>query len=243
MIIHTAWVGPKAMPEDFKRNLHTQSTWASWGTGNPGFARALLGEPFKCWDLAAILSTPEIAWVMDTPYWKTCMKAQHYAAACDLLRLVLLWNFGGMWCDGDVEVLRDPDQIFEDAWSGLSALVDGNKPSNCLHAAWEDTELLGTACIVAPHFHPVIGLLIERYKTLTYADVSEGGGTMNGPQRFTEAVIGRQRSGIVLHPTEVFYPSSWRAPHVVNITDRTIAWHKWAASWKNDADLSKWRYK
>ncbi len=226
MIIHTAWVGPDPIPESFNVNMHTQKRHARFvgpSQHSPGFE-------WRCWTPELIARYPFLREVALSDYWRTCMEAKHYAAACDYLRLVLLWNFGGLWCDGDVEIVKDPERLFMQAREDF------------LKAAAEDGELLGTAVIYAPPRHQVIGKLIDEYKIATYADVCEGGGLENGPARFTR-VAKANPDRVCLLSSEFFYPSSWRTPDQVNITENTIAWHKWAGSWKATADLSKWRYK
>ncbi len=221
MIIHTAWVGPNPIPDDFKANMATQQKFA---------------KRWCFWTPQRVQNDARVAWVMDTPYFKSCMAAKHYSAACDLLRYALLYAMGGMWCDGDVEVIKAPGAIFQYG------------PEDHVHAGYEDDGLLGMAVVCGSPQHPLLGRLLDVYRTLTYANLPEGGGDTNGPTIFTHAVREWMAKTdrdprVTLHPTETFYPSSWRTPDVVNVTDRTVAWHKWAASWRATADLTKWKYK
>lgn len=249
MKIHTAWVGPDPIPREFIRNMMSQHGFTTdfnlW-TMNPVNYPAYKGRH--------IIKDEQISWILGTDYWKSCFEAKHYGAACDLLRLVLLWEYGGMWCDGDVELLKNPDailgrQIIEQIKRGAIDEVDPFA-HYALHVGWEDPEdplvarMIGIAVMVAPPRHFAIGALIEDYKKLTYADIPEGGGKLNGPARFTRRILEcreQQPELIRIHPQHVFYPSSWRKPSVVDIRPDTIAHHKWAASWKDTADLSKWR--
>lgn len=225
MIIHTAWVGPRTWGPDIGANMATQQKFA---------------QRWELWTEQRIAADARIAWVLESPFFKSCMVAKNYSCATDMLRYALLYAMGGMWCDTDVEIIKAPGAIFE--WG----------PRENVHVAYEDEQLIGMAVLYAPPRHPFIGSLLDDYRKRTYADLSEGGGTHgNGPVIMTRAVnewlklhsdIDRD-ARLTMHPTETFYPSSWRSPEKVNVTERTVAWHKWAASWKETADLSKWIYR
>jgi mannosyltransferase OCH1-like enzyme len=215
-LIHTAWLSGQEVPQQFRDNWATQQAHGRW----------------KLWTPQELQRDARLRWCLYTPYFVSCMKAKHWAAASDLARLLMLYEHGGIWLDGDVSVLKPLDR-----------LMDGR-----LHVGEEDPAVYGTAVIAAPAKHPVIRYLISSYLDLEYKDLYEGGGNTNGPTNMTGIINALLKNPptaakIAIEPREVFYPSHYANPKAINITENTLTWHQWAASWRADADLTKWGHK
>ena len=88
-IIHTCWFGGSPLPEQYKFYLKT------WKEKNPDFEIIVWNEKTfeKYFD--------------DSEFVKFCIKNKKYAFLSDFFRLKVLYEFGGIYMDTDVECLRN----------------------------------------------------------------------------------------------------------------------------------------
>ena len=84
-VFHQIWVGPEPLPEEF---VAYQRTWLTY---NPGWKLQLWTEE----NLPPDLERREVYEKLRVP-----------AERADILRVELLWRFGGVYIDTDFECLR-----------------------------------------------------------------------------------------------------------------------------------------
>ena len=107
-IIHYCWFGRGEKPELAKKCI------ASWRRFCPDFEIREWNED-NCGDLSI-------------PFMAEAYAAKKYAFVSDVMRLVVLEQYGGVYFDTDVEVLRDISPLLEDeGFIGFSMTMCGQK--------------------------------------------------------------------------------------------------------------------
>ncbi len=167
-----------------------------------------------------------IPWLLENKYFSDAYDAKNWVAASDVMRIALLYEYGGVYMDTDVEI------ISKDKFSGL---LKTNDPTMLL-AGREDREWIGTAVIVSQlPKHPALKSLLDAYNsTIRYADTYASNG-VTGPTLFTQHI--KDRDDVKILPTDVFYPWHWsekllpKEMLVSRITTNTVAAHHWFGSW------------
>jgi mannosyltransferase OCH1-like enzyme len=92
-IFHQLWVGPNPFPEEFARNQET------WLEHHPGWELRFWTED----NLPENCRRPEVYEKLRAPWVRT-----------DILRLEVVWRFGGVHVDTDFECLRSIEPLLDD---------------------------------------------------------------------------------------------------------------------------------
>lgn len=209
-IIHYCWFGRGQMP------ALAQKCIASWKKYFPDYEIKEWNE--DNFDVNII------------PYTQEAYEAKKYAFVSDYARFWILYQYGGLYFDTDVEVIRPMQKIIEHgAFMG------------CEHDATETT---------LPCVAPGLGLGVEAHSAL-YKDILDlyaglhfrnSNGTLNFKtvvQYTTEVLVryglacqsGLQSvGGISIYPKEYFCPIDYRTKECV-ITSKTVSIHHYAESW------------
>jgi mannosyltransferase OCH1-like enzyme len=91
-IVHQVWLGPNPLPDEFAAYRET------WGEHNPGWTLELWTEDH----LPDVLQRPEVYDRLRVP-----------AERADILRLEVLWRFGGVYVDTDFECRRPLEPLLD----------------------------------------------------------------------------------------------------------------------------------
>jgi mannosyltransferase OCH1-like enzyme len=188
-IFHQIWVGPDPFPEDYARYQQT------WLDRHPGWELRFWSEE----NLPGDLRRPEAAERLRAP-----------AERANILRLEVLWRFGGVYVDTDFECLRSIEPLIDDSELFISLA----KPGRVNNA------LMGSVA-----GHPVLGELLDLIRPREFFGHDKNAtGT-----RFLDTLL-IDRHGVTLIDPEHFYPQT---PE-----ERAAAYalHDMARSWK-DPDL------
>jgi hypothetical protein len=203
-IIHYCWFGHGEKPELAKKCI------ASWQKFCPDFEIREWNED-NC-DYLAI------------PFMAEAYAAKKYAFVSDVMRLIVLEQFGGVYFDTDVELLRDISPLLND--EGF--------------IGFENDRFVNSGQVMAavPH-HPVIQAMIEEYRKLHFinadgsinavgcphlnSDVMESFGLVRNGQ---EQVV----SGIHVYPEDYFNPLD-STTGKLNKTGNTYSIHWYSMSW------------
>lgn len=111
----------------------------------------------------------------------------------DILRLELLWRYGGVYVDADFECLKPIDPLV----AGVECF-----------AAWVDDKWLNNALIGAAPEHPFIGRLIEELPRSIEQHPGKRPAVATGPQ-FLTRTWRRYPDGVTLLAKEWVYPFDW----------------------------------
>ncbi|MDR1544542.1 MAG: glycosyl transferase [Prevotellaceae bacterium] len=92
-IIHYCWLSDNPVPEKYQKFVD-------------GWCRQLPDYEFVKWD-KTMFDINSIAWT------KEAYNAQRYAYAADYVRLFAVYNFGGIYLDMDIEVVKNFDNLLD----------------------------------------------------------------------------------------------------------------------------------
>lgn len=225
-IIHYCWFGGNPLPESAKKCIDSWRKYLpdyeikEWNEGN--------------YDVHKI------------PYIHEAYEAKKYAFVSDYARFDILYQYGGIYFDTDVEVLKQMDDIIaKGPFMGREA------------GSWMNAYGHPKGLAVAPGLalgveadHPLYKEFLDVYKTLKFRLED---GTLNtkticwhvtaillkhGLSDNNYAV--EQVAGIWIYPADVFCPMDHTKGNYVKITDDTVSIHLYDATWRNHDTL---RYK
>jgi inositol phosphorylceramide mannosyltransferase catalytic subunit len=185
-IFHQIWVGPAPFPDEYARY---QSTWLEH---HPHWEVRLWTED----NLPGELRRPEAAERLRTP-----------AERADILRLELLWRYGGVYVDADIECLRSLEPVIADAelFIGLA------KPGRVNNA------LLGSIS-----GHPLLDRALDELAPREYFGYDKAAA---GPKFLDKLLLGQP--GVLFLEPDLLYPQTpgeQREAYTV---------HHMARSWKD----------
>lgn len=203
-IIHYCWLGRGEKPELAKKCM------ASWQKFCPDFEICEWNED-NCDYLAM-------------PFMAEAYAAKKYAFVSDVMRLIVLEQYGGVYFDTDVEVVRDITPLLAD--EGF--------------IGFENAQFVNSGQVMAsmPH-HPVIQAMIEEYRKLHFTNAD---GTMNAVgcpylntdvmERYGLARNGREQlvAGIHVYPADFFNPLDSVTGKLTK-TENTYSIHWYSMSW------------
>lgn len=151
------------------------------------------------------------------------------AQKADLARLEILWTFGGVYVDWDVEPLRSLDPLIEESFFIGS----------------EDGHYLGTAVIGCEIQHPAIRAYMEAVANEDRVALDLPPNQATGPWLATEILL--KRNDVTVFPPEFFYPYGFGTVRPVDVgqitTPFTFLAHHWRASWLVGEGPPAWRQK
>lgn len=203
-IIHYCWFGRGEKPELAKKCI------ASWRRFCPDFEIREWNED-NCGDLSI-------------PFMAEAYAAKKYAFVSDVMRLVVLEQYGGVYFDTDVEVLRDISPLLED--EGF--------------IGFENDQFVNSGQVMAavPH-QPVVQAMIEKYKKMHFANEDGSLNAVGCPhlntdvmERFGLVRNGKEQvvSGIHVYPEDYFNPMDSTTGKLTK-TEHTYSIHWYSMSW------------
>jgi hypothetical protein len=144
-IIHYCWLSDDPIPHDYQKCMD------SWKT-------KLSEYNFLLWDTKRFD-------INSTVWTKQSFTAQMYACACDYIRLYAIYNYGGIYLDMDMEVVKPFDSFLQ----------------NDLILAYENhiSENLEAGCFGAVKEHPYIRKCVEYLEGRNFCDPKLFPGILN----------------------------------------------------------------
>lgn len=217
-IIHYCWFGRGQMP------ALAQKCIASWKKFFPDYE-------IKEWN-------EENFDVNIIPYTKEAYEAKKYAFVSDYARFWILYKYGGLYFDTDVEVIRP-----------MQAIIERGAFMGCEGRASVDA---------APNVAPGLGLgvnpglalykeLLDLYASLHFRNDGQTLNLKTVVQYTTELLCqhGLQNvndiqyvAGVWIYPKEYFAPIEQEGHHL-KITGKTVSIHHYAGSWLSGRELLK----
>ena len=185
-ILHQVWVGANEMPEEFLGYRE------SWRRHHPDWEMRLWTEDILPDDFVR----PEAYERLRSP-----------AERSDIIRLEVLYRFGGVYVDTDVECLRPIDPLLEEGAGFFVGAVQGK---------------VENAVIAATAGHPVLERALRELRPVTEYGADPTRGT--GPW-FLTALL-REYPEVTIHPQEVF------SPMTDGEREHAYAVHHYVSSWK-----------
>lgn len=203
-IIHYCWFGRGEKPELAKKCI------ASWKKFCPDFEIREWNED-NCDYLAM-------------PFMAEAYAAKKYAFVSDVMRLIVLEQYGGVYFDTDVEVVRDISPLLND--EGFIGF-ENNRFVNS-----------GQVMAAAPH-QPIVQAMIDEYKKLHYMQPDSSVMPVGCPrlnsdvlERFGLIRNGQEQivAGIHVYPDDYFNPMDSTTGKLTK-TENTYSIHWYSMSW------------
>ena len=209
--IHYCWFGGNPLPDDAKKYI------ASWKKYCPDYEIIEWNE--SNFDLNSNI------------YVKEASDAKKWAFVSDYLRLYVMYTFGGVYMDTDVELLSNIDKFLEhDAFSGFESV---NWVPTGIMASKKEFPLFKEFLDYYndKHFINEDGSYDLTTNVLTITSICKKYGLkLNNKYQVIE--------GFALYPNDVFCPKS-HATGIINSTDNTVAIHHFSGSWLNNREKSR----
>lgn len=193
-IIHYCWLSNDPIPEQMQKYMQT------WRKYLPDYE-------FKLWNFDVFDKNSSL-WV------KQAFESKKYAFAADYIRLYAVYNYGGIYLDMDVEVLKPFDDLL----------------NNDLMFACEDKagQYLEAGCFGATKEHPFIGKCLEYYTNRPFIKEDGSMDILVLPRIITPIY----NNDIKRTPLSFDYFTA-KSPSTgqINITANTYSIHHFNASW------------
>lgn len=182
-------------------------------------------------------------------YMSDAYKEKKWAFVSDYCRLDVVYNYGGIYLDTDVEVIKSFDPLLnESMFCGFESRDPVLYRKNI-----EQSVAFGLG-FGAEKFHPILKQMLELYETLSFYNPD---GTLNliaCPRYQTQilklnglidnGLTQRFNSGIAYSP-EYFCPQSNVTDEMLYLTENTYSIHHFTVSWasKKSLKLRDWKNK
>jgi mannosyltransferase OCH1-like enzyme len=204
-IIHYCWLSNDPVPEKLQKCM---SSWKD----------KLKGYEFVLWNFDRFDINSSI-WV------KQAFEMKQYAFAADYIRLYAVYNYGGIYLDMDVEIVKPFDDLLD---FGIMLAVENN-----------DTEGIEAGCFGAEKGHPYIKKCLDYYKNRKFKKLFVLPFLMKS---IKDKYFNKLDYDI--HSSDYFTAKSLNTGFI-NITENTYAIHHYASSWipdKDKAEIGKWAF-
>ena len=208
-IIHYCWFGRNPLPE------LAQKCIASWKKFCPDYKVKEWNEDNFDLDLY--------------PYAREAYDHKKFAFVTDVVRLYALYNYGGIYMDTDVELVKNLDPILQ--YSGVSG--------------FESTKCIPTGLMANCKHHPLVKEWLDDYDGLHFVKEDETLDLTTNVIRITNICQkygfipnGKMQtvSDFTFFPVEYFCPKNFLGE--LNITNNTYSIHHFNASWVDINKLS-----
>ncbi|MBR5135885.1 MAG: glycosyl transferase [Rikenellaceae bacterium] len=176
------------------------------------------------------------------PYTKEAYEAKKYAFVSDYARFWVLHNYGGIYFDTDVEVIRPLDKIIErGAFMGCE--IDGQDPH------YGDIAINPGLGLAIEAGHQVSNAILERYANHRFLNEDGSHNTTYAIVKLTtdilktfglENISGIQHvAGIYIYPKCYFNPFDDTTGRL-NKTENTYTIHWFSKTWLNINPMRQW---
>lgn len=196
--IHYCWFGKKKKPKNVLRYIET------WKMNLPSYEIIEWNE--NNYNYKRI------------QYAREAYDAQKYAFVSDVCRLEVLFQYGGIYLDTDIEVIKSFDNFLH----------------HTSFIGYESYGIVGTGVIGAQKGEEWIKNLIEQYKTTDFL-ISDGLLNLRANTQRIDTYLKSIPQEICpkKYPIDYFCAKNWETGEI-QITNDTIAVHHYVGSWMND---------
>ena len=208
-IIHYIWLGGKPL------NALAKKCLASWKKYCPDYE-------IKLW-------TEENFDITQNKYCKQAYDAKKWAFASDYVRVWVLKEYGGIYFDTDVELIKPIDEFLNDS----KAFV-----------GMENNKFVATGVIACEKNCKWINNFYNLYNDISFVNEDGSLDLTPNPEKATEAIKllykdfdKKDKSQIINYPEITIYPADYFTPmnywtRKIELTENSRAIHHFDASWK-----------
>lgn len=206
-IIHYCWLSNDPIPDNLKDYM------ASW-------KKILTDYEFKKWDFN-VFDKASSDWVAEA------FDNKKYAFAADYIRLFAVYNYGGIYLDMDIEVVKK----FDDLLSMKYMFAYENKVQTGIEAG----------CFGAEKDNPFLKKCLDYYQNRHFIKPDGSFDTLPLPQ-IMKRVMSENNFDYTIFNHNFFTAKSFDTG-VVKVTDETYCIHNFAGSWLDDISKTTNRYR
>lgn len=215
-IIHYCWFGGKEIPDKEKKCIE------SWKKYCPDYE-------IKEWNESNYDINKNL-------YIRQAYEKEKWAFVTDYVRLDVIYQYGGIYFDTDVEIVRNLDDLlYNKAFVGMEN-VTGKEYSIATGLGFG----AGKGNLIIKDWR-------DEYKNLSFIQEDGTVDLLTTPARTSEYM--RKRGfrqenaiqtidGMVIYPTEYFSPKQYDRKKIC-VTENTYSIHHYAESWKNDEERQR----
>lgn len=207
--IHYIWLGTRKLDKLSEKCINT------WKKILPDY-EIVRWDDEKCLEL-----------INQNEYARQAYEAKKYAFVSDYLRLYVLYNYGGVYMDTDVQVIKSIDSFLtENAFT-----------------CFENKSHIPTALLASEKNNIWIGMLLKDYDNRKFIDSSGNMDLTTNVDRITKLSFdwgfvpnGEEqilKSGVHIYTKDYFCPLDTLASKNDVITDNTYAIHLYNGSWRS----------
>ncbi|MCL2804572.1 MAG: hypothetical protein FWD26_01355 [Treponema sp.] len=203
-IIHYIWIGNKEIPQKYQsfiqgwQDLHPDWEIIKWNKEN-----------FDC---------------QSHPWVKAAIEQENWSLASDVIRSYALLNYGGVYLDTDIELLKPLDELTAE---------------NDFFIGYESDFWFGSAVLGSKKGHRLIKEVHDRYLSpcekinsnsnmMTVFNFSAATKRLYNPK--LDGKTKKLEDNVKLFSSEYFYPKNY-ITHRIKITENTIAVHHLSSNW------------
>ena len=217
-VIHYCWFGKNELPEDAKRCI------ASW-------------KKF-CSDYEIIEWNETNYDVRKNKYMSDAYDEKKWAFVSDYARIDIIYNYGGIYLDTDVELLRPLDELLKDkmfcGWESRDPILDEKK------ITYENSVNLGLG-FGAEKNNIALKDILDLYEKLNFINEDGSLNLMACPHYQTEILkqyglddsqrtYQKLKDEIIVYPESYFSPKSMTTGKII-LTDETYSIHHFSGTW------------
>ena len=219
-VIHYCWFGGNPLPEEAKRCIES---WKKY-----------------CPDYKIIEWNENNYDVNSNEYMKAAYKEKKWAFVSDYARIDVVYKYGGIYMDTDVELVKELDSFLNDrmycGWEMRDPLLDK------LGRSYENSVAFGLG-FGAEKGHPALKKMLDLYDRISFYNEDGTLNLMACPHYQTEILkeyglddtrrtYQHLDAGIVVYEEEVFSPKS-PLTGKTTITNKTVSIHQFSMTWIN----------
>jgi mannosyltransferase OCH1-like enzyme len=167
--------------------------------------------------------------IKNNKFFRECLKKKLWAFMSDYARIKILYKYGGIYMDTDIEIIKNIDNILE----------------NDFFAGYEDEGTINFAILGCVPKHEIMKKLLEFYETEIWKS-----NMFLIPSILTE-LLKRQYGnnlnnikGLRIYSQDYFYPYRYNEKFTKTcITSNTCAIHWWSKTWGKNINVYYLKYK
>ena len=163
------------------------------------------------------------------PYTSEAYKARKYAFVSDYARFWIIYNYGGLYFDTDVEIIKPIDDIIERGpFMGRERVLGNNNPYIVAPGLGIGAEAHNSFYKKMLIKYEQLNFVFNKENTINVVDITTEE-FVNSGMKLDKKV--QQVEGIWIYPDDYFDPRDFYSAKKMYITENTRSIHHYAASW------------